>query len=166
MSTSGVPELETVEVKSPMKKTIGDFNGLNRQSYESDMDSQSNHRSMSTGFSHLDEFERRLAEMEQELENEEALRSQCDSIGEGLLRRSENNWDLSPPPSRVNTEYDNSWEETFENFQKTENTLTKISSSENQNEAPFGEKKTEPYYESEDDVQPTAFFVCFDWGYN
>ena len=95
---------------------------------------------MSTGFSHLDEFERRLAEMEQELENEEALRSQCDPIGEGLLRRSENNWDLSPPPSRANTDNDNYWEETFENYQKTGNTLTKISSSENQVEALFDEK--------------------------
>ena len=102
---------------------------------------------MSTGFSHLDEFERRLAEMEQEMENEEALRSQCDQIGEGLLRRSENNWDISPPPSRANSDNDNYWEETFENYQKTENTLIKISSSENQDEALFDEKKTTPSYE-------------------
>ena len=45
---------------------------------------------MSTGFSHLDDFERRLAEMEQELEMEAALRSECESAKEGFLRRAEN----------------------------------------------------------------------------
>jgi len=82
MSTSGVPELETVE--------IGDETTCTK-------DSNSKQNSMSTGFSHLDDFERKLAEMEEELNREEALRSEVESNERGWHERTEYSEYLTQP---------------------------------------------------------------------
>ena len=51
----------------------------------------------STGFSHLDEFERKLAEMESELDHEvEESRAVEDGRPGSALRRGAGEWDLSP----------------------------------------------------------------------
>jgi len=84
---SGVPELEIVEKDHEIIKNqtaeVPDEDFEDRRPLSSAARPPS-----STGFSHLDEFERRLAEMENELESEEVL--------EQNLKRGENMWNLSP----------------------------------------------------------------------
>eukprot|EP00092_Neocalanus_flemingeri_P023379 GFUD01025348.1.p1 GENE.GFUD01025348.1~~GFUD01025348.1.p1 ORF type:complete len:1584 (+),score=477.54 GFUD01025348.1:160-4911(+) len=102
-SASGVPELEVVEQSSLLRQIMDDMQDIDtvndKQITSPRQHSQNRHSS--TGFSHLDEFERKLAEMEQELANEEALRSTSETIEDGSLRRAENSWDLSPKVCRA-----------------------------------------------------------------
>ena len=59
----------------------------------------------STGFSHLDEFERKLAEMESELDHEvEESRAVEDGRPGSALRRGAGEWDLSPGTARTGNE--------------------------------------------------------------
>ena len=59
----------------------------------------------STGFSHLDEFERKLAEMESELDHEvEESRAVEDGRPGSALRRGGGEWDLSPGTARAGNE--------------------------------------------------------------
>ena len=59
----------------------------------------------STGFSHLDEFERKLAEMESELDHEvEESRAVEDGRPGSALRRGAGEWDLSPGTARAGNE--------------------------------------------------------------
>jgi len=123
-SSSMVPELEIVEMPNELRKR---FEGM-----ESDIDylkdSQDNfakirydgqeradsprppsqNRPSSTGFSHLDEFERKLAAMESELASEEEKRQELEKseLDERPLSRGENMWDLSANIERE-TEFEN-----------------------------------------------------------
>jgi len=76
VSKPGFPELEVVDLPPSIKKMIDGMKGLEEGTTgEEDFDivkkqEPTRARSASTGFSHLDEFERKLAEMEHDLENE------------------------------------------------------------------------------------------------
>lgn len=76
VSKPGFPELEIVDLPPSIKKMIDGMKGLEEGTTEKeDFDTvktqdSTRARSASTGFSHLDEFERKLAEMEHDLENE------------------------------------------------------------------------------------------------
>ena len=59
----------------------------------------------STGFSHLDEFERKLAEMESELDHDvEESRAVDDGRPGSALRRGAGEWDLSAGTARAGNE--------------------------------------------------------------
>eukprot|EP00092_Neocalanus_flemingeri_P010785 GFUD01011614.1.p1 GENE.GFUD01011614.1~~GFUD01011614.1.p1 ORF type:complete len:1750 (+),score=541.73 GFUD01011614.1:94-5343(+) len=74
VSKPGVPELEIVDLPPSIKQMIDGMKGLQEELLEKEdfgiMLKPESPRPASTGFSRLDEFERKLAEMEHELENE------------------------------------------------------------------------------------------------
>jgi len=76
VSKPGFPELEVVDLPPSIKKMIVGMKGLEEGTIEKEdfeivkKQDSARARSASTGFSHLDEFERKLAEMEHDLENE------------------------------------------------------------------------------------------------
>merc|ERR1719233_944492 len=138
-SSSMVPELEIVEMPHDLRKK---FEGMEsdidylKDSHDNFMkikyDGQdradsprppSQNRPSSTGFTHLDEFERKLAAMESELASEEEKRQQLDKseLDERPLSRGENMWDLSANIDR---------ESEFENVS--------LDFKENQTETKFG----------------------------
>merc|ERR1719167_935369 len=90
-SASNVPELEAVEVPDSLKTMIEGLRKIEDEPLEDESDPEYKSRdpkeiyprpasqarpqsAQSTGFSHLDEFERKLAEMESELDHEEMKR--------------------------------------------------------------------------------------------
>jgi len=130
-----VPELESVEVPDSLKTMI---EGLRRMEDEDEEEelmrprsgggrepkeefprplSQARPRSSaSTGYSHLDEFERKLAEMEDELVNAEDGGSEEVRPG-SALRHGVGEWNLSPGMSRaIETE---SFQDVAQDFKKS-----------------------------------------------
>ena len=88
-SSSLVPELETLEIPSSLKEKLDKMEQLEPPVRSERKDSpRPPSRPSSTGFSHLDEFERKLAEMEDELEQDDKL------DGERPLSRGSNMWNL------------------------------------------------------------------------
>ena len=90
-SSSLVPELETVEVPRELKEKLdriesSDVRGRPLERRDSPRPPS---RPSSTGYTHLDEFERKLAEMEDDLQNKD------DTIpSESPMQKSKNMWNL------------------------------------------------------------------------
>jgi len=134
-SASNVPELESVEVPDSLKTMIEGLRRMEDEDEEEELTrprsgggrepkeefprplSQARPRSSaSTGYSHLDEFERKLAEMEDELVNEEAGGSEEIRPG-SALRHGVGEWNLSPGMSRaIETE---SFQDVAQDFKKS-----------------------------------------------
>merc|ERR1719270_549005 len=133
-SASNVPELEAVEVPDSLKTMI---EGLRKMEEEGEDEgdlarprsgarepkeefprplSQARPISAaSTGFSHLDEFERKLAEMESELDHE-VEESKAEGRPGSALRRGGGEWDLSPSVARAG---DETFQEVAQDFKDT-----------------------------------------------
>lgn len=90
-SSSLVPELETLEIPSGLKERLDKMEKLETPVKSERKDSpRPPSRPSSTGFSHLDEFERKLAEMEDELNYDEDTKD----TEERPLSRGSNMWNL------------------------------------------------------------------------
>jgi len=133
-SASNVPELEAVEVPDSLKTMI---EGLRKMEEEGDdevdlarprsgarepkeefprpMSQARPISAASTGFSHLDEFERKLAEMESELDHE-VEESKAEGRPGSALRRGGGEWDLSPTVARAG---DETFQEVAQDFKDT-----------------------------------------------
>ena len=112
-SSSMVPELEVVEMPQALKQKFEEMesdmdylkdahDNFKKMQYDGNdrADSPrplSQNRPSSTGFTHLDDFEMKLAAMESELANEEERQQEMDMFEttERSLSRGDNMWDLS-----------------------------------------------------------------------
>ena len=92
-SSSLVPELETIEIPASLKEKLDRIEQSEPNSkYEKERADSPRppSRPSSTGFSQLDEFERKLAEMETELQNQDEIEKGEDSV----MKRRNNMWNL------------------------------------------------------------------------
>ena len=98
-SASQVPELETIEIPSSLKEKLEQIEQsepvYKKTSGERQDSPRPPSRPSSTGYTHLDEFERKLAEMETELEEEASKKTTTeDQETETNLVKRENMWNL------------------------------------------------------------------------
>ena len=94
-SISNVPELETIQDEILNESSV-------KISISQDLEEEP--RPASTGYTHLDEFERKLIEMESELVEEVAEGDMAEHLDVGRaspLRKASNTWDLSPQLNRA-----------------------------------------------------------------
>ena len=97
-SISNVPELETIQDEILNESQTSSV----KISISQDLEEEP--RPASTGYTHLDEFERKLIEMESELVEEVAEGDMAEHLDVGRaspLRKASNTWDLSPQLNRA-----------------------------------------------------------------
>ena len=105
-SSSLVPELETIEIPVSLKEKLDriDQNDIKVHSNERPDSPRPPSRPPSTGYTHLDEFERKLAEMEDELERDADHESI--NLQDSSLKRQNNMWNLVEDELKKENMYD------------------------------------------------------------